>query len=54
VKKRKRKKFVSQNQTEAEREHAGPFLNTQIQILSEGGQNKFGRFRNLHFPEYKG
>jgi hypothetical protein len=32
--KRQRKKLCSASQTEAGREHAGPFLNAQIQIWS--------------------
>ena len=43
----KTRKLSSQNLTEAGRKHAGPFLNGQIRILSEGGRNKFRWFSKL-------
>jgi len=41
------RKLSSQNLTEAGRKHAGSFLNGQIQILSQGGKNKFRWFSKL-------
>jgi hypothetical protein len=49
----RKKNLSSQNLTEAGREHGGPFLNAQIQILSYNGKNKFRSFRNLHSPVYQ-
>ena len=45
---------VQQNLTEARRENARPFLNAQIQTLSQVGKNKFRWFSNLHSPVYQG
>jgi hypothetical protein len=49
----RKKNLSSQNLAEAGREHGGPFLNVQIQILSYDGKNKFRWFRNLHSPVYQ-
>jgi hypothetical protein len=49
-----KRNLSSQNLTEAGREHAGPFLNMQIQILSYDGVKKLRLFRNLLSLEYLG
>jgi hypothetical protein len=50
----RKRKLSSQNLAEAGREHAGPFINAKIQILSWDERNKFRWFRNLHSPVYRG
>jgi hypothetical protein len=51
---REEEEVFSQNLTEAGREHAGPFLNAPIQILSYDGKKKLRWFRNLPSPDYQG